>query len=161
MSATANQRSRKTLACTAEATAYQKAFGAILRRRVVEDREPYAIVQADTPHELFHAMDIPIVTNQWWSAYISAKQLSSTYFEAMTAKGYPENSCKYCSLGLACTLANDPENAPWGGLPQPTVLVARLTCDCIQQVFGLWAEALGSEFFPMEAPAWTDRKSVV
>ncbi|MCL6249702.1 2-hydroxyacyl-CoA dehydratase family protein [Altererythrobacter sp. KTW20L] len=154
---TANQRSRKTLACTAEATAYQKAFGAELRRRVVEDREPYAIVQADTPHELFHAMDIPIVTNQWWSAYISAKQLSAEYFDAMTAKGFPENSCKYCSLGLACTLANDPERAPWGGLPQPTVLVARLTCDCIQQVFGLWAEALGSEFFPMEAPAWTDK----
>ncbi len=157
MTVTANQRSRKTLACTAEATAYQKAFGAELRRRVVEDREPYAIVQADTPHELFHAMDIPIVTNQWWSAYISAKQLSSTYFDAMTAKGFPGNSCKYCSLGLACTLANDPANAPWGGLPQPTVLVARLTCDCIQQVFGLWAEALGSEFFPMEAPAWTDK----
>ena len=157
MSVTANQRSRKTLACTAEATAYQKAFGAELRHRVVEEREPYAIVQADTPHELFHAMDIPIVTNQWWSAYISAKQLSAEYFDAMTAKGFPANSCKYCSLGLACTLANDPERAPWGGLPQPTVLVARLTCDCIQQVFGLWAEALGSQFFPMEAPAWTDK----
>ena len=72
MSVSANQRSRKTLACTAEATAYQKAFGADLRRRVVEEREPYAFVQADTPHEIFHALDIPIVTNQWWSAYISA-----------------------------------------------------------------------------------------
>src|SRR5690606_28669529 len=36
----------------------------------------------------------------------------------------------------------------------PTVLVARLTCDCIQHVFGQWADALGSEFFPLEAPAW-------
>jgi benzoyl-CoA reductase/2-hydroxyglutaryl-CoA dehydratase subunit BcrC/BadD/HgdB len=35
------------------------------------------------------------------------------------------------------------------------VLVARLTCDCIQQVFSAWADALGSEFFPLEAPAWT------
>ena len=157
MSASTNQRSRKMLACTEEATAYQKAFGATLRRRVVEDKEPYAIVQADTPHELFHAMDIPIVTNQWWSAYISAKQLSSRYFDAMVAEGYPANSCKYCSLGLACTIANDPATAPWGGLPQPTVLVARLTCDCIQHVFSQWADRLGSEFFPMEAPAWTDK----
>ncbi len=157
MSASANQRSRKLLSCTAEATAHQKAFGQELRRRVVEDREPYAIVQADTPHEIFHAMDIPIVTNQWWSAYISAKQLSSRYFDAMVDAGYPANSCKYCSLGLACTLANDPATAPWGGLPRPTVMVARLTCDCIQHVFGQWAEALGSEFFPMEAPAWTDK----
>ncbi|MEL1251324.1 2-hydroxyacyl-CoA dehydratase subunit D [Aurantiacibacter gilvus] len=157
MSTSANQRSQKRLACTQRATAYQREFGKELRRRVVEDREPYAIVQADTPHELFHAMDIPIITNQWWSAYISAKQLSTRYFDAMVAKGYPANSCKYCSLGLACTLADDPETAPWGGLPKPTVMVARLTCDCIQQVFGQWSQALGSEFFPMEAPAWTDK----
>jgi benzoyl-CoA reductase/2-hydroxyglutaryl-CoA dehydratase subunit BcrC/BadD/HgdB len=148
------QRSRKTLACTAEANAYQKRFGAELRRRVVDEGEPFAILQADTPHEIFHAMDIPIITNQWWSAYIAAKQLSGNYFQVLADHGYPENSCKYCSLGFACTLANDPSTAPWGGLPKPTVLVARLTCDCIQHVFGQWAEALGTEFYPLEAPAW-------
>jgi benzoyl-CoA reductase subunit B len=151
------QRSRKTLACTGEATAYQKQFVSELRRRVIDDGEPFAVVQADTPHEIFHAMDIPIISNQWWSAYISAKQLSGRYFEVMAERGYPENSCKYCSLGLACTLANDPATAPWGGLPKPTVLVARLTCDCIQHVFAQWADALGTEFFPLEAPAWPDK----
>lgn len=152
--APSGQRSRKHLACTAAASAYQKQFGADLKRRVVDEGEPFAIVQADTPHEIFHVMDIPIITNQWWSAYISAKQLSNRYFEVMAQHGYPENGCKYCSLGLACTLANDPATAPWGGLPKPTVLVARLTCDCIQHVFGQWAKALDTEFFPMEAPAW-------
>src|SRR5690606_32026903 len=137
-----------------EATAYQKAFGARLKQRVVDAGEPYALVQADTPHEIFHVMDIPLVTNQWWSAYISAKQLSTRYLEQMLALGYPDNSCKYCSLGLACTLAGDPATAPWGGLPTPAIMVARLTCDCIQQVFGQWSEALGSAFFAMEAPAW-------
>jgi hypothetical protein len=154
MTAPTGQRSRKTLPSTGEATAYQKQYVADLRRRVVDDGEPFAIVQADTPHEIFPAMDIPIITNQWWSAYISAKQLSGRYFEVLAERGYPGNGCKYCSLGLACTLANDPATAPWGGLPTPTVLVARLTCDCIQHVFGQWAEALGSEFFPLEAPAW-------
>jgi benzoyl-CoA reductase/2-hydroxyglutaryl-CoA dehydratase subunit BcrC/BadD/HgdB len=148
------QRSRKTLACTAIANAYQKQYGLELRRRVIEEGEPFAIVQADTPHEIFHAMDIPIIANQWWSAYISAKQLSARYFQVMAELGYPQNSCKYCSLGLACTLANDPATAPWGGLPTPTVMVARLTCDCIQHVFQQWADATGSVFFPMEAPAW-------
>ncbi len=150
-------RPRKDLMCTAGATEYQKAFGASLRRRVVDEGEPFAIAQADTPHEIFHVMDIPLITNQWWSAYISAKQLSTRYFDAMAAKGYPANSCKYCSLGLACTLADDPATAPWGGLPKPTVLLARLTCDCIQQVFGQWAGALGTDFFAMEAPAWTEK----
>jgi hypothetical protein len=36
-------------------------------------------------------------------------------------------------------------------------LVARLTCDCIQHVFGRWAAALGTDFFPLEAPAWTHK----
>jgi benzoyl-CoA reductase subunit B len=151
------QRSRKDLRCTADALAHQRQFGANLKRRVVENGDPFVVAQADTPHELFHAMDIPLVTNQWWSAYISAKQLSERYFNVLQERGYPGNSCRYCSLGLACTLANDPTSAPWGGLPKPVVLVARLTCDCIQQVFGQWAAALDTEFFPLEAPAWTHK----
>ena len=148
------RRSTKLLECTAEANAYQKDFGLSLRERVVERGEPFAIAQADTPHELFHAMDILMLTNQWWSAYIAAKQLSARYFEVMEREGFPSSSCRYCSLGLACTLDNDPSTAPWGGLPRPTVLVARMTCDCIQRVFSLWAEALGSRFYALEAPGW-------
>jgi benzoyl-CoA reductase subunit B len=151
------ERSRKDLLCTADALAYQRQFGASLKRRVVEDGDPFVVAQADTPHELFHAMDIVLVTNQWWSAYIAAKQLSERYFDVLQKRGYPGNSCRYCSLGLACTLANDPTTAPWGGLPKPVALVARLTCDCIQQVFGQWATALDTEFFPLEAPAWTHK----
>jgi benzoyl-CoA reductase subunit B len=152
----ADVRGRKDLACTADASAFQKAFGAELREQVVERGEPFAVAQADTPHEIFHAMDIPVVSNQWWSAYISAKRLSGKYFGVLDQLGYPPNRCSYCSLGLACSLANDPASAPWGGLPKPTVLVARLTCDCIQQVFSQWADVLGTEFFPMEAPAWPE-----
>lgn len=144
------------LECTASAKAYQKDFVARLRERVVEHGEPFAVAQADTPHEVFHAMDIPVVSNQWWSAYISAKRLADGYGDVLDDRGYPSNRCSYCSLGFACTLANDPASAPWGGLPKPTVLVARLTCDCIQHVFSAWADALETEFFPMEAPAWTD-----
>lgn len=152
-------RARKVLACTAEATRYQKAFAGQLRERVVQGNEPFALAQADTPHEIFHAMDIPVISNQWWSAYISAKRLANTYFRAMDALGYPSNRCRYCSLGLGCTLASDPAQAPWGGLPRPTVLVARLTCDCVQHVFTQWAAALGTEFFAFEAPAWQQKRA--
>ena len=148
------ERSIKRLECTQFATRFQREFVKELQERVVEKGEPFAIVQADTPHEIFHVMDIPMVTNQWWAAYIAAKQLSPYYFEVMEKQGFPASSCRYCSLGLACTLDNDPEKAPWGGLPRPTVLVARLTCDCIQRVFQLWADALGSRFYPLEAPGW-------
>jgi benzoyl-CoA reductase subunit B len=155
MSKISGHRSRKDLQCTSEATGYQRQFVSELKRRVVEQEEPFVVAQADTPHELFHAMDILLITNQWWAAYISAKQLSTRYFKVLDDYGYPGNSCRYCSLGLACTLDNDPATAPWGGLPKPVTLVARLTCDCIQQVFGQWAKALDTDFFPLEAPAWT------
>src|SRR5512138_5157 len=148
------QRSRKDLACTAAATAYQRSFVAELKRRVIDEGEPYVIAQADTPHEIFHAMDIPLITNQWWSAYISAKQLSSHYAGVLDRLGYPQSRCHYCSLGLACTLDANPAKAPWGGLPKPTLLLARRTCDCIEHVFGQWAEAFDTEFFAMEAPGW-------
>jgi len=157
MTSTPTARSRKDLACTAAATAYQRGYVGDMRRRVVELGEPFVVAQADTPHELFHAMDIPLITNQWWSAYISAKQLSPRYFATMEQAGYPGNSCHYCSLGLACTLANDPATAPWGGLPRPIALVARLTCDCIQHVFAQWARALDTDFFALEAPGWTHK----
>jgi hypothetical protein len=84
---TTGQRSRKDLACTAAATAYQRTYVTDLKRRVIEAGEPFVVAQADTPHELFHAMDIPLITNQWWSAYISAKQLSGRYFSAHQALG--------------------------------------------------------------------------
>lgn len=147
-------RSRKLLAATAAANAYQREFVSSLYDRVVVQGEPFAVAQADVPHEIFHVMDIPIVTNQWWSAYIAAKQLSGRYSEVLTQSGFPASGCRYCSLGLGCTLDNDPQTAPWGGLPRPTVLVARLTCDCVQRVFSLWAEALGTKFYPLEAPGW-------
>ena len=155
MSATDKREGQRDLECSAVAKAFQKNFGAELRERVVERGEPFAVAQADTPHEIFHAMDIPIVSNQWWSAYISAKRLASRYLSVLDELGFPPNRCSYCSLGLACTLADDPASAPWGGLPKPTVLVARLTCDCIQHVFAEWARRLDTDFFAMEAPAWS------
>jgi benzoyl-CoA reductase subunit B len=102
-------------------------------------------------------MDIPVISNQWWSAYIAAKQLSPHYLRVLDEKGFPEESCRYCSLGLACTLDGDPARAPWGGLPRPTVITARLTCDCIQRVFSHWARAMNTSFYPFEAPGWTHK----
>ena len=142
-------RGRKDLESTAAATAYQKAFGAELRERVVERGEPFALAQADTPHEIFHAMDIPVISNQWWSAYISAKRLSGRYFEVMDNLGYPSNRCRYCSLGLACSLADDPAIAPWGGCRSPPCWW-RGSPAIAPAGFTQWAEVMQTEFFAME-----------
>ncbi|MFN0121948.1 MAG: 2-hydroxyacyl-CoA dehydratase subunit D [Blastocatellia bacterium] len=144
------ERSDKQLACTRAAAEQQKAWFTQLRQEVFTDQRPYAIVQADMPLEIFSVMDVPVVSNQWWAAMIAAKRMSATYFDTLNAHGFHEGLCRYCSLGLGCTLANDPANAPWGGLPGPALLSARLTCDCIQRVFALWAEAFDVPFIPLD-----------
>lgn len=158
MTEVAAARSRHDLVSTGLATAYQREFAKTLQRRVVENREPFAIAQADTAHEIFHNLDIPVVTNQWWSAYLAAKQLSGRYLRVLQDRGFPSNSCRYCTLGLGATLDADSGTAPWGGLPRPTVITARLTCDCIQRVFSEWARALQTRFYAFEAPGWTHKE---
>lgn len=142
----------KQLQCTAAAAEHQKAWFANLRHDVFEAKKPYAIAQADMPLELFQLLGVPVVSNQWWSAIVSAKRMSPYYLDLMNKAGYHQGLCRYCSLSLASTLGNDPSKAPWGGLPKPALVAARLTCDCIQRIFAIWAETLGTEFVALDAP---------
>jgi benzoyl-CoA reductase subunit B len=146
----------KQLESTVRAAAHQKAWFAQLRAEVFENQKPYAIVQADMPLELFHAMDVPVVSNQWWAAMVSAKRMAPYYLDGLNAMGYHDGLCRYCSLSLASTLVStiggDAAPAPWGGLPKPALLSARLTCDCIQRVFETWAAKFDSPFVALDAP---------
>lgn len=142
----------KQLRCTPAAGERQKTWFAQLRRDVFEHRRPYAILNADTPHDLFHVMDVPVVTNQWWAAVVAAKRLSTEVLDGLNAQGYHEDLCRYCSVGLGTSVVDLGERAPWGGLPRPALLCARLTCDCMQQVFQRWAEHFDAPFFALEAP---------
>jgi benzoyl-CoA reductase subunit B len=142
----------RQLDATAAAAAFQKEWFGRLRRRVFEERQPYAIVQADVPFELFDLLDVPAVSNQWWAALVAAKRQAPAYLDAMAADGLHQDLCRYCSLGYATTRYRDVQEPPWGGLPTPRLLCARLTCDCIGRVFALWAEAFGTELFAIDNP---------
>jgi len=142
----------KQLACTSQAAQKQKTWFAELRQDVFELQKPYAIINADTPHDLFHVMGIPVVTNQWWAAVVAAKGLSSDYLDGMSSLGFHKDLCRYCSIGLATNLIDLEGRTPWGGLPTPALLCARLTCDCMQRIFQQWADHLGSDFIALEAP---------
>jgi benzoyl-CoA reductase subunit B len=148
-----NRQSSK-LQSSIDGIAYQKEWFKSVKMRINRG-EPYVLAQADTPHEIFLTMDIPVVPVQWWSAIIAAKQLSPYYFDLMNEHGYQRNLCRYCSLPLACTMAHDPDSAPWGGLPKPTLLLAELTCDSHAKIFELWAGEYDCDFFPLEYTAPT------
>jgi benzoyl-CoA reductase subunit B len=142
----------KQLEATCEAASFQRQWFANLRKNVFEDRRPYALVQADVPFELFELLDIPAVSNQWWSSLIAAKQLAPPLLDSMAADGFSDQLCRYCSLGFACTRYQGKHDSPWGGLPRPSLICARLTCDCIHRVFSLWAEAFDTELFEIDHP---------
>jgi benzoyl-CoA reductase subunit B len=142
----------KRLASTVAASEGQKAWFAALRKRVFEDRAPYAIAQADMPFELFQILDVPVVSNQWWAAVVSAKRLAPYYLDKLNEAGFHQGLCRYCSLSMASTLIDAPGQAPWGGLPKPALLAARLTCDCVQRVFEIWARHFSAELILLDAP---------
>ncbi|MFC3068901.1 2-hydroxyacyl-CoA dehydratase subunit D [Phenylobacterium soli] len=154
----------KNLSFARENSAYNKAWFEDLQRRAAAG-EPIAFVNADVPTEIFKAMDIPVVVNQWWSSVIAAKQKSAQYLGALNALGYRQNLCKYCALGFAATLEPNPEEAPWGGLPTPSIVVSGNECNALQKIFELWARKFDIPFVlletaTIEAPDsadWTSR----
>lgn len=143
------------LSATRAAGDYQRDWVKGLRARITAG-ERFALVNADTPHELFHAMDVPIITNQWWSALISAKQLSEYYFDHMETLGFHGRLSKYSSLPLIAELEGDTERQPWGGLPRPALLCARQSSDEHQKIFELWARATGAPLHLLSAPGLQD-----
>jgi hypothetical protein len=154
-------RSPVTLEAARAASAHQRAWFAETRERVAAG-DPFAVLNADAPHELFRAFDIPYVVNQWWASVVAAKQRSGRYLAALRERGYPDWSDQYGSLALASSLADD-DDPPWGGLPRPTFLVAHLTDDAQRKIFELWARETGAAFHPLSAtvanelpPSWHD-----
>jgi 2-hydroxyglutaryl-CoA dehydratase, D-component len=108
------------------------------------------VLSADSPHEIYRAMDIPYVVLQWWSSIIAAKQKAPDYLRRLAEAGYPDSGEQYNTLALGELLDDDPEAAPWGGLPRPTILQASLSTDSMRQLFEVWAERAGADFHPLE-----------
>ena len=146
----------KQLEATSAASSFQKQWFADLRRRVFDEKQPYALLQADVPFELFDLVGIPAVSNQWWASMVAAKRQAPGFLEAMDADGLHGGLCRYCSLGFASTRYPHAGEPPWGGLPTPRLLCARLTCDCIHRVFEMWADTFGAELFEIDHPGAGD-----
>ncbi len=139
------------MTAAAQAAAYQKEWIKGLRRRIT-DGEAYVFANADTPHELFHFMDVPLVTNQWWSAVIAAKQQAPYFFDWMQKTGFHENLPRYSSLPLMAQMEGDVTRQPWGGLPSPALLCARQSSDEHARIFQRWAELSGAPLHLLSAP---------
>ena len=148
---------KKKLRATAEASAYQKEWFQGLKARV-EAGEDFGYLNADVPMEILRAMDIPFVVNQWWAAICGAKRMTAKYFSLLRQAGYRDDLCSYCATAFAESLDPDDHKfdeegkplGPWGGLPDPTIAITRLTCDCQGKIFELFAKNHHADFYAME-----------
>ena len=143
----------KQLESTAAASAFQKQWFADLRRRVFDERQPYALLQADVPFELFDLAGHP---GGQQSVVGVARGRQAPGARRFSTRWTPTAST---TVSAATAASATPRRAiakrgepPWGGLPTPRLLCARLTCDCIHRVFALWAEAFGAELFEIDHP---------
>ena len=140
----------KSLKATETASAYQKEWFSGLRKRV-DAGEPFGYLNADVPMEVLVAMDIPFVVNQWWAAICAAKRMTPKYYGLLRKEGYRDDLCSYCATALAESFdPDDKTDGPWGGLPNPTLAITRLTCDCQGKIFELFAKNHNAKFYPME-----------
>ena len=131
------------MAATVAAQAHQKETQATFRRDVIEGGGDYVIADAVSPHEIFHTMDVPVISLAWYSAVIAAKRLSPYYFELMDRLGYHDGLPRYGSLPFMTTLDGDRERAPYGGLPKPMLILERLRGDVGQKIGEQWSRAFG------------------
>ena len=112
--------------CTAVIRNYQKAWFQELRRKVIEEGQPYAIAEAVSPHEILESFDMPYVTSEWWSGIVASRRQSAYYFDNLNAAGYHDGLPRYGALALATAIAPPEHEAPWGGLPKAALIVGNL-----------------------------------
>ena len=148
----------KKLKATKTVSVYQKEWFFAMKDRVEKEKCDFAILNADVPMEIFRAMDIPFVVNQWWAAICGAKRMTKKYFGLMQENGYRPDLNSYDAQALAESFDPDDHKVdaegnpmgPWGGLPKPTICVTRLTGDAQNKIFGLLAENYGADLYTIE-----------
>ncbi len=142
-------RGTKRLESSTAASRHQREWFADLQLRVAAG-EPLAVVDADVPHELLRAMDIPYVVNQWWASICSAKQRAPHYLSLLRERGYPDYIEQYSAISLGSTLEDDLEQAPWGGLPDVTVFLTQVWTDAHLGIAQAWERERGVPYFALE-----------
>jgi benzoyl-CoA reductase subunit B len=140
------------LGCSTDAMDYQRNWAKSLRQEIGNGKG-YAFANADTPLEIFHTLGMPVVVNQWWSSVIAAKKLSAHYLDIAAEMGFHDQLAKYSALPLIAALDGDVDRQPWGGLPDPAMLLARQSADDHQRIFQHWARLTGAPLTLLHAPS--------
>ena len=139
------------LASAVAATDHQRAWFQQVRRDAASG-QPIALVNADTPHEVFRALGIPYVVNQWWASVIAATGAGPASLARLAERGFPDDSRQYDALALGAQEL-DEDIVPWGGLPTPAFAVSERSGDTSHKIFEMWGRRVGTETFLLNRTA--------
>jgi benzoyl-CoA reductase subunit B len=136
------------LSVTKTLRAYQREWFQKLRTEVFEEGRPFGIAGSNVPHEIWEALDIPFITDVWYSGLVAAKRQSAYYSDFLSSQGYHEGLSRYGALTLAVLLDEDNPDKPWGGIPKPSIVVNRIE----DRANKIMADFSGAEYIPIENP---------
>ena len=142
-------RGVKRLESSVGALRYQREWFDEMRRSV-DAGAPLVLADADVPHEIFRAMEIPYVVNQWWASICSAKQRAPHCLDLLRERGYPDDNEQYSAISLGSALEPDPGLVPWGGLPPVSLFVTQIWTDAHRGIAEAWTRELGVPAFAFE-----------
>jgi len=124
---------------------HQRTWLAETRGRA-ESGAPFVICTSDEFEEILHAFGIPVLVINYWNFLITAQRKVRHFSEVLERRGYV--GPHFFALGLASTL--EPAEAPWGGLPKPTLLIGATRHETELKVTEMWARELGCPYFPLD-----------
>lgn len=125
--------------------AHQRNWLEATRRRVQQGGD-FAICNADDFEEVFTAFGVPTLVINYWNSIITYSERKGPHFEqVLRDHGYVPN---HFAMGFASAL--DPAQAPWGGLPKPTLIVGTTRDEAQLRVTELWARQFGCECYPLD-----------
>jgi len=148
------RRPEKQLSASTHAREFSRNWFSELRNAVIERGEPYVLASAETPHEIFEVMGLPVVTTEWWGGVLSAKKVAGEYLDLLNAEGFHQGLGAYNSLGATSLIVDHP-SPPWGGLPPPALMLAPHREQANNRVYELVSEHLGAPYYSIEVPSST------
>lgn len=125
--------------------ALQRQWAADVRESVAAGG-PFGICNGDEFEEIFIAMDIPVLAINYWNYLMLAQGKRDRMTALLHKAGYPGEH--FFGFALAASLS--PADAPWGRLPNPTLICGSTRNEMETRVCELWAEKLGCPAVTMD-----------
>ncbi len=105
------------------------------------------------PREIWHALDIPVVTLEHFPLLLAAKQLSGKYSQVAEERGFTRDICAYHSCFLGAALSDQLDAYTEKRFPSPDIIVAsNFPCNQEVKTPQYLAEHYKCPFFYLDAP---------